>query len=152
MPILGSRILALMRRNHRVVKGWHKTVTLERIDYVATSSDYRPGATTVAMSILIEPAPIVRLVTEEDITEFGSKVSMADYIFEVVGDSVTEQNLLNATQLVINKGLPDEESMNLVQFRPGGTSDRLDVKDHLYIYGGKVIHWFLFARATKRAA
>lgn len=152
MPISGNRVLGLQRRKDLTIQGFHKTVHLEYIVVVPGASDYRPGTQSTGFSIPLEPRPVVRQLSEEDIQELGASVSLGDYIFEFPGDMVTNDQLLLATQLTLNKGMPDEEDMKIVTVKPTIWQDRFPVKGELAIVGGKVMRWKIAARATKLAA
>lgn len=154
MPVSGSRVLGLARWKQRVVGGFHRTTNFEYVTHAAGNSDYRPGAATTVWSVLIDPRPIVRLVSDEDISEGGpSGISLGDYIIELYGDALTETQLLQATQVVLDKNLSTQEFMKIVKFRPGGWREfQMDHGNELTIVQGQVIFWKVWARATKRAA
>lgn len=141
------RALALHDRKHRFIGGFNKTVHLEQVTYPASTSSYRPGSATTVFSILIDPPPIARVTSDEDIAELGENVSLQDMVFEVSGNAASELNMRNATQLVLNKGLPDQQVMSIQQVRPSswlGDSNRME----LAIIDGVVMRWHIFARST----
>lgn len=148
----GNRVLGLQRRKHNRVQGFHKTVHLEQIVYTTGTTSFRPGSESTGFSLLLEPRPIVRLISEEDISQGGENVSLGDYIVEIPGDQVTETRLRQATRIVLNKSLPDEELMQVLQVRPSGIQEPIETRNELFIVGGQVIRWKIFARATLKAA
>lgn len=148
MPVSGMRILGLQRWKHRVVQGFHKTVHLELLVNVPGSSDYRPGVQTTTFSVAIEPRPIVRLTSEEDISEGGENVSLGNYVFEFYGDQVTLTQMRTANRIVLNKGLADEESLQILQVRPMIWNESNVGRRELAINGGRVMGWSIFVRAV----
>jgi hypothetical protein len=153
MPLSGDRLLGLQNWIKRNETAFHKTVTVERLVYPVGTSPYRSGGDpTTEYSILIDPSPSVRLLSEEDISEGGANVSLGDYIFTMSGASIQEDKIRNATHLVLNKNLDDEEKMQILQIRPDGWTEQARTVQQLAIVQGKVIRWAVFARATKLAA
>ena len=152
MPVSGLRLQAIHRHAQRVTGGFHKTVHFEQIEHVAGNSSYRPGVASTAFSIRIDPVPLVRIASEEDISEANTNVSLGDYVFEVAGGTITEDQLRSATQIVLNKGGSDEEKMQIQQIRVGDLSEVSRRTQLLSIVQGHVIKWDVFARATKKAA
>lgn len=147
-----DRVIGLMKWKHHVVGGFHKTVHFEKQTNAAGNSPYRPGVAKLIWSKRIEPLPIVRLVTEEDISETGQNVSLGDYVFEVPGGIISEMNLRESNRIILNKGESDEEQMQILQIRPAGWLDDRTTLNELAIVNGEVILWKVFARATKLAA
>lgn len=152
MPVSPDRVKGLMQWKHEVVGGFHKTVDLEKQSNAVGLSSYRPGTLKLEWSIRLDPSPIVRLITEEDIAESGNNVSLGDYAFEIVGGQVSEQKLRESNRIILNKGESDEEQMQILQIRPAGWLDDRTTVNELAIVGGEVILWKVFARATKLAA
>lgn len=151
MPISASRVLALQNRKHNIIGGFHKTIHLEKVTSVAGTSDFRPGRSTTTSSILIQPPPVVRIVSEEDISEAGENVSLSDLLFEIPGDAVLESDLRAANQLCLNKDQDDEEFMQILQIRPAMWIRATGAERELAVVGGQVQRWNIFARATRKA-
>ncbi len=153
MPVSGSRVLGLERWKQRIAGGFHRTTNFEYVTHAAGNSDYRPGAATTVWSILIDPRPIVRVVSDEDISEGGTAgISLGDYELEIYGDALTEAQLLQANQVTLDKNLGTQEFMKIVKFRPSGWREfQLDRGNELAVIGGQVISWKIWVRATKRA-
>lgn len=147
MPIT-SRVMGLQRLKHQLTGGSHKTVTVETIASTGGASPFRPGTVDFFSSVLIEPPPLIRLVKDEDIAEIGRNISLGDYVFTIVGDSISEDLLKSATQLVLNKGQADEERLQIIQVRPATINDNSNTNRGFFIVQGEVIAWSVFARAT----
>jgi hypothetical protein len=121
MSYLGDRLLSLEHRKHRVVGGSHRTVHLEQATYAAGTNPLYKGAKTVSVSTQIVPDPVIREISDEDIAQApGNKnLQLGDFFFEIVGDSVTEDQLKAATQLTLDKGTANEKTLEILQYSPG---------------------------------
>ena len=151
MPII-HRSLALQEWKHHRSQAFHKTVHIEKISLAVGNSDFRPGAPNTEFSVLVNPPPIVRIISEGDISEGGQNISLGDYVFEINGSSIEEQQLRDANQITLAKGLRDEENMQILQIRPAGIESTNTDNNQFFILGGLVVKWKVYCRATQKAA
>lgn len=151
MSILSDRAMGLNNWKHRRIGGFHKTVHLEEVTYGPGATEFRKGTPSTTFSVKIDPIPIVRLVSEDDISVVGGNVSLSDSVFEISGSQFTEAQLRSANQLTLNKGKSDVEHMQILSIRPSGWREHSETETDLSIMSGRVIRWKIFARATKTA-
>lgn len=148
MSYLGDRLLSLEKRKHNFVGGSYRTFTLEQATYAASNSPLYKGAKTVVSSILIVPDPIVREMSSEDIAQTGNQnLQLGDYVLEIVGDSLTEDQIKAATQVTINKSMSDEKTVEILQYSPGKFfgSGRHPINA---VFGEAVSLWWIVVRGA----
>lgn len=144
-----KRALALNHRKHIYIGDSYKTVHIEQIPVTAGLTDFRQITNAPANSILLDPKPIIRGLGSENVIENGAKVDIGDYEIEIIGDQLDETTLRQMNQIVLNKGQADEEKMQILHIRPTKILGNRAGNDQIYVIGGKVVVWSIYARSTK---
>lgn len=148
--LTAARGLALQKRLHRKVGGFVTTFHVEQISYVASGDPYGAGAATVVSSLLITPSPIIRIKnifshTEEDVNASDKNLTLSEYYIDLSGDSITQEQLERANQVVISKGTAYEVKLEVLNYTYGRW-DNSNTNDIMAIQSGVAMKWRLMCR------